>query len=179
MVDGMNKHSLTMFLAMECDNASEIRRSVLQGEGTTLPEAALIDASLILDPIIVRAAGGMAWQQHTSSTQELKSRTLHSELVFCLSGSKHIGRSLATFGIKDDTKNLLVAMFDASTEDIDTLKKCIHGRMVTEEDAIRQELLSICDEQAVRKAYKVSEEELEVGSMTEAILCRIAARDCI
>ena len=171
-------HTLTLFLVKECENAAKLRSSILQG-GTDLPEVALIDASMILDPVIVHAAAGMALQQHMSTTQKLKSKTLHSELVFSLAGSKHIGRSLATFGIKDDSTNLLVAMFDASPEMIDKLMASIGGNVISEENEIRLELDSMCDRAEVCKAYKVSDCELEVGSITDAILCRIAARDCV
>ena len=178
-MDRSGEHTLTLFLVKECENAATLRSSILQG-GTDLPaEVALIDASMILDPVIVHAAAGMALQQHMSTTQTLKSKTLHSELVFSLAGSKHIGRSLAMFGIKDDSKNLLVAMFDASAEAVDALLASIEGHIVTEESEIRQELDSICDRAEVCKAYKISDVELEVGSITDAILCRIAARDCV
>lgn len=171
-------HTLAIFLVKECENAAELRSSLLQG-GSGLPEVALMDASMILDPAIVHAAAGMAWQQHISPTQKIKTRTLHSELVFSLSGSKNIGRSLAIFGIKDSTRHLLVAMFDASPENVDVLIKAIKGRVVMEEDMIRSELKNICDEEAICMAYKISSIELEVGSITDAILCRIASRDCL
>ena len=99
--------------------------------------------------------------------------------MFSLSGSKHIGRSLAKFGIKDDTTNLLVAMFDASPEDLKKVMSSMRGHVVVGEDAIRKELESICDTQDVCKTYKISNIELEIGNMTDAILSRIAARDCI
>lgn len=171
-------HTLNVFLVKECENAPELRTWILQGV-PGLPEAALIDASMILDPVIVHAAAGMALQQHISPTLSLKSKTLHSELVFSLSGSKHIGRSLAKFGIKDDTTNLLVAMFDASPEDLEKVMSSMRGHVVVGEDAIRKELESICDTQDVCKTYKISNIELEIGNMTDAILSRIAARDCI
>lgn len=171
-------HTLALFLVKECENAPELRTWILQG-GTCLPEAALIDASMIFDPVIIQAAAGMALQQHISPGLSLKSKTLHSEIVFSLSGSKHIGRSLAKFGIKDDTKNLLVAMFDASPEDLKKVMNSVRGEVVTGEDAIRKELENICDTQDICKTYKISNIELDIGNMTDAILCRIAARDCV
>ena len=58
-------------------------------EGTLNPEAALIDATKVLDPVVVEAAGALALQGLTGNSG-LKTRSLHAELVYSISGSKHV-----------------------------------------------------------------------------------------
>jgi len=42
------------------------------------------------------------------------------------------------------------------------------------------EFVSTCrNEKTIKKHYKISDQELEIGTMEDAVLCRIAARDCI
>lgn len=58
-------------------------------QGKLEPEAALIDASVVMSPLVVEAAGGVALRQQEKGG--LKTKSLHAELVFGLSGSKHVG----------------------------------------------------------------------------------------
>lgn len=56
--------------------------------GTLEPEAAIINAPVLPDVFILHAAARMALQaKHRGA---LKARSLHAELVFSLSGSKHV-----------------------------------------------------------------------------------------
>lgn len=146
--------------------------------GTLEPEAALIDAKTMRHLVVLEAAAGLTLQHHTHSTTRTK--TLHSELVYSLSGSKHIGQSLGTFGIKDDTTCLLVAKFDATDEDMKALHRLVAGEdIIDEAEGINAHLDKHFDEKAIRKAYKIVDQELQIGTLVDAILCRIAARDCL
>ena len=147
--------------------------------GTLEPEAALIDARTLAHLLVVKAAAGLALQHHTHGT--LRTKTLHSELVYSLSGSKHIGSSLGTFGIKDDTTCLLVAKFDASDEDINALRNLVASNecILEGEEDINAHIEKGCDEKAIVKAYKIVDQELQIGTLVDAIVCRIAARDCL
>ncbi len=147
--------------------------------GTLEPEAALIDARAIAHLLVVKAAAGLVLQHHTHGT--LKTKTLHSELVYSLSGSKHIGSSLGTFGIKDDTTSLLVAKFDASDGDMHALRNLVDATesILEGEEDIRAHIEKGCDDKVITKAYKIVDQELQIGTLVDAILCRIAARDCL
>jgi len=105
--------------------------------------------------------------------QKLTTQTLHSELVFNLAGSKHITDALTRFGVTDASTTLLVARFDASADDLAALRALVKG---TEVDVAGLEALR--DQAAMRKAFKCSDQELHVGSLCDAALCKFAARDC-
>ena len=189
----------TFFLVKDCKNVAELRAEILQGVGTsssheegtttrtehTLPEVALIDAKMIPSPLVVKAAAAKALQQY-HSPQKLKSRSLHSELVYCLSGSKHIAKSLADFGIRDDSQHIIVAIVNPSDDDLRVLMRRVQGTCIVDEAAMYAELANICDIQTVVKKYKISANEIQLGKEDgdddiygEAVVARIAARDCM
>lgn len=84
-----------------------------------------------------------------------------------------IGLSLGRFGIKDECTDIIVGRFGATEEDIEKLKGMIKGTIVPLDNVKK-----VANVDAIKKLYKISDEELQVGSITGAILCRIAARDC-
>lgn len=61
--------------------------------GALTPEAALANAALVPDPLVLHAAAYKALAAQARGG--LRTRSLHAELVFNLSGSKHVRRGLA------------------------------------------------------------------------------------
>ena len=59
----------------------------MQG-GSLSPESALANAALVPDALVLRAAAHKACV--AASRGALRTRSLHAELVFGLSGSKHV-----------------------------------------------------------------------------------------
>ena len=57
------------------------------------------------------------------SRGKLTTKTLHSECVFNLSGSKHISQSLSKWGVSDTATSVLVACFDATPAQVGTARK--------------------------------------------------------
>ncbi|XP_035834782.1 EKC/KEOPS complex subunit Tprkb isoform X4 [Helianthus annuus] len=88
----------------------------LMQAGTLEPEVALLNASLIPDIFPVLAAAHKTLV--AKSRDSLTTRTLHSELVYNYSGSKHISESLKRCGISDSTTYILVARFGALEEEV-------------------------------------------------------------
>ncbi|XP_078429826.1 EKC/KEOPS complex subunit tprkb-like protein isoform X1 [Wolffia australiana] len=141
-------------------------------EGVLEPEAALINASLVPDVFPVLAAAQKALL--ANSNGQLTTRTLHSELVYNYSGSKHISESLKRCGISDSSTYILVARFNASVDEMKSLEKLMHGTEVDLEKLGRR-----ADLGQIQKHYKISAPELAISSLSDAILCRIAARDAL
>jgi EKC/KEOPS complex subunit CGI121/TPRKB len=138
--------------------------------GAMAAEFAFLNAALVPDALVLRMAAHRALC--AQSRGRLATRSLHAEVVFNVSGSKHIAETLRRFGIADDSRHLLAARFDASDADLSALAAAVSGSA-----APLAELAAVCDGPAVAKAYKVTPEELRVGSVVQAIGCRIAARD--
>ncbi|MFS7892800.1 putative CGI121/TPRKB superfamily protein [Helianthus anomalus] len=105
------------------------------------------------------------------SRDSLTTRTLHSELVYNYSGSKHISESLKRCGISDSTTYILVARFGALEEEMKTL---IKGKEIDLE-----ELEGKANKPQIQKHYKITGVELGISTLGDAITCRIAARDAL
>ncbi|KAI5414246.1 hypothetical protein KIW84_058397 [Lathyrus oleraceus] len=110
----------------------------------------------------------------TKSQDSLITRTLHSELVYNYSGSKHITESLKRCGISESTTYVLAARFDATPDEIKAMEKLVKGKEIGLEELEGRANLS-----QIQKHYKMSAPELGVSSIADAITCRIAARDAL
>ncbi|CAK9187332.1 unnamed protein product, partial [Ilex paraguariensis] len=110
----------------------------------------------------------------SKSRESLTTRTLHSELVYNYSGSKHISESLKRCGILDNSHDILVARFGASTDEMMAVEKLIKGKEID-----LDELEERANQTQIQKHYKISNVELGISSIADAIVCRIAARDAL
>lgn len=86
-------------------NALSLRDSVLDRS----LDLAFVDPTLVVSTFCLRAAAEKALRGFLSN--KLVTNSLHSEVVYCLSGSRNIGAGLANFGIKPDISTVLVVVF--------------------------------------------------------------------
>ncbi|CAD7701006.1 unnamed protein product, partial [Ostreobium quekettii] len=105
--------SLRVWLFEDVENIEEVREQVVSGK--LQPEFAFFNAQLVAGLYVVHLAACRALWSETAGTR--RTRSLHTELVCNISGSKHIASSLQRFGISDGTKHLLVARFDGTASD--------------------------------------------------------------
>lgn len=162
--------TLSVALFTEVANSKELLE--LMHAGTLEPEVALLNASLIPDIFPVLAAAHKTLV--SKSRDSLTTRTLHSELVYNYSGSKHISESLKRCGISDSTTYVLVARFGASEEELVAMKTLIKGKEIDLE-----ELEGRANKSQILKQYKITAVELGVSTLGDAITCRIASRDAL
>uniref|UniRef100_A0A2P2K4B4 EKC/KEOPS complex subunit Tprkb n=1 Tax=Rhizophora mucronata TaxID=61149 RepID=A0A2P2K4B4_RHIMU len=108
------------------------------------------------------------------SRDSLTTRTLHSELVYNYSGSKHITESLKRCGISDNSTYILAARFNASLAEMKIVENLIHGKEIDLE-----ELETRANQAQIQKHYKISGPEVGMSSLADAITCRIAVRDAL
>ncbi|CAI8611775.1 unnamed protein product [Vicia faba] len=167
---GINGTSLYVALYIDVSNSKELLESMQAG--TLEPEVAFLNASLIPDifPVLAAAHKTLVTKSHDSFI----TRTLHSELVYNYSGSKHITESLKRCGISESTTYILAARFDATPDEIKAMEKLIKGKEIALEELEGRANLS-----QIQKHYKISAPELGVSSIADAITCRIAARDAL
>ncbi|XP_019166010.1 PREDICTED: EKC/KEOPS complex subunit Tprkb [Ipomoea nil] len=162
--------TISLALFTDVSNSKELLDSMQAGK--LEPEVALLNASLIPDVFPVLAAAHKTLL--AKSRESLTTRTLHSELVYNYSGSKHISESLKRCGISDDTTYILVARFGASADEIAAIEKLIKGTQID-----LKELDQRSSHAQIQKHYKISNLELEISSLSDAIACRIAVRDAL
>ncbi|XP_059647789.1 uncharacterized protein LOC132294079 [Cornus florida] len=159
---------LSLALFTDVTNSKELLDSMQAG--TLEPEVAFLNASLIPDVFPVLAASHKTIL--SKSRESLKTRTLHSELVYNYSGSKHITESLKRFGISESSTYILVARLGASIDE--AVYKLINGK-----ETDLEELEGRADQAQIQKLYKISSLELGISSLADAITCRIASRDAL
>jgi len=147
---------LALHVAMYTDveNASFLREQLLAGNAEF--EYAFIDASMILSTKHVLAAAFRAMNDYLN--ERLKSRNIHSEIVFCLSPNNNIGEAFRRFGVSESTRNLVVLKV-ATTPDITLenvsqhLSTHIQGKECDFDDA---SFRKISDVDRIRKVYKAN-----------------------
>jgi hypothetical protein len=97
----------------------------------------------------------------------LLSNSLYTDLIVNISGGRHIAAALNTFGVGDTTTRLLVVAVNASEANWECLNAAIHGvRVPVSETAI------LGSEAKMKKAFKVSDLELTIGTIADAALCK-------
>ncbi|THU63393.1 hypothetical protein C4D60_Mb01t15290 [Musa balbisiana] len=85
-----------------------------------------------------------------------------------------ITESLKRCGISDDTTYVLAARFGASHDEMKDVEKLIKGKEI---DLL--ELEGRANNAQIQKHYKITPQELAISSLSDAIVCRIAARDAL
>ncbi|KAF3488282.1 hypothetical protein F2Q69_00057895 [Brassica cretica] len=181
-LDGENTLSVSLFT--DVTNSKELLSSIL--DGSLKLEVSFLNALLIPDVFPLLAAAQKALV--SKSRDSLSTRTLHSELVYNYSGSKHnlsndvvhfflhlkITESLKRCGISETTTYILAARFNASPFEMEEVAKLINGKEIDLE-----ELKTQANQAHILKHYKITSQELVISSLGDAIVCRIAARDAL
>ncbi|XP_050228747.1 uncharacterized protein LOC126677969 [Mercurialis annua] len=166
----VNENTLSLALFIDVTNSKDLLESMQAG--TMEPEVALVNASLIPDVFPVLAAAHKTLI--AKSRDSLTTKTLHSELVYNCSGSKHITESLKRCGISENTTYILAGRFNASGDEMKSIDKLINGKEIDLE-----ELEGRANQAQIQKHYKISGLEAGISSLADAITCRIAARDAL
>ncbi|MFQ6657456.1 hypothetical protein Gotur_027117 [Gossypium turneri] len=166
----INDNTLSLALFADVTNSKELLDSMQAG--TLDPEVAFLNASLIPDVFPVLAAAHKTLI--SKSRESLTTRTLHSELVYNYSGSKHITESLKRCGISESSSYVLAARFNASPDEMKAVEKLINGKEID-----LDEFEGRADQAQIQKHYKISGPELGISTLADAITCRIAARDAL
>ncbi|TVY28343.1 EKC/KEOPS complex subunit [Lachnellula hyalina] len=124
-------------------NAPFLQQQLLAGN--TDFEYAFIDASVIVSRIHVLSAAYRAI--NALHSHRLRSRNVHSEIVFSLSPNNNIAESFRRFGITATTENLLVVKVGGGREEV---KRHLEGAV--EGEAVG----GMLDVGKVRKVYKLN-----------------------
>ncbi|KAK6439932.1 hypothetical protein LTR95_003848 [Oleoguttula sp. CCFEE 5521] len=148
----MPAHTLHVGLFKDVENATFLRRQLL--DGNTEFQYAFADASMVASRQAVLSACSRAIDD--SIFGRMKTRNLHSEIVFALSAINNISESFRRIGIQDTTKHVLaVKVLDESVTatKVDAfLGEHVHGTVVAFTD---EELWSMQDVPRIRKVYKL------------------------
>ncbi|KAF5462648.1 hypothetical protein F2P56_018636 [Juglans regia] len=129
-------------------------------------------SAIVLTPNISLVLASAHKTLLAKSRESLMTCTLHSELVYNYSRSKHITKSFKRCGIFDSTTYIPAASFNACVDDMKAVEKLINGREIELE-----ELEGRANQAHIQKGYKISSPELGISTVADAITCWIASRD--
>lgn len=104
----------------------------------------------------------------------MSTRNVFTEIVYGLSSTRNISKSLQTFGISPQTKAVLAVMPQATKGQLDKVRELVNG---TERESVPDTLLEISDSQRIEKIHGISEAEKTEGSLVDAVVTRMACRD--
>lgn len=169
MRDREGKSAASILLFGDVANCGELRQLVLSGS----LQVCLIRASLVADIFQVQCAVAKALANQSSG--RMKTRSLLSEILYVLGPTGSIGDSLRQMGAQDaDSAIVVVRLDDPGDCHLKTLTERIKGCQLPL-DSIPQ----FTDTQALAKLFKVTEKELTVGTLLDAVVTRIALKDTV
>ena len=178
---------LRLALFRNVSSAAELAALVAAAGGGADARAALIDASAIAGTLQVRAAGHRAL--HNEAHASLRTRGIHSELVYALHPSRNIGHALKTAGVRAEEgepaadapppppRSILIAAFDADDAALAVL--CASLASATRVHDVCAALDAPCSAAAcvaIAKRWKLSPDEISVcpAAFLDAVVTRMA-----
>ncbi|KAK9470753.1 kinase binding protein CGI-121-domain-containing protein [Dipodascopsis tothii] len=142
-------------LVRDVGNAAEIRAALLAGDAAY--EYAFVDASTILSREHLLAAVNRALTDREHDA--VRTKNIHSEIVFALSPNGNISEALRRFGVADTTKDLVVVRVGGPAPPVAGL---VAGTLEPLTDAA---LAACVRPDAVRKNYKLKAADAELGPL--------------
>ena len=107
-----------------------------------------------------------------NATGKMKTKAIATEILLNISPYKQIKQSLITFGVGNQpSKVWVISLSEDPASEIKNFLELTDSRMVL------QEPRDVCDEEAIKELYSVTNGELAIGSLEEAIMNRIAIKD--
>eukprot|EP01126_Amoeba_proteus_P001652 TRINITY_DN10493_c0_g1_i2.p1 TRINITY_DN10493_c0_g1~~TRINITY_DN10493_c0_g1_i2.p1 ORF type:complete len:174 (+),score=16.74 TRINITY_DN10493_c0_g1_i2:83-604(+) len=125
-----DRRTLDVLFFKDVKNGSEIVDMLKKGKIT----CALLNPEYIVDWFTLIIAACVVLEAQKSNT--LVTRSIHTELVYRLSASKHISSSLKTHGFNPSQSSLICCIFDASPNDLHIIRQLVVGECSTNHNAL-------------------------------------------
>lgn len=162
-LDPITNSYLKLQLFENVKNLEALHKKVITGQ----LQCCVMKASLIIDPMqVVIAANKAAVARQQGS---LITKTVHTEILFNLSITKNVTKSLSHFGMDHSCDSLLVAIVFKPGEDWESVLKDVEG------DAVNvSELCKVSDKMAIRKTYAIGDgsDETLLNSIVNKIVTK-------
>ncbi|XP_071509047.1 EKC/KEOPS complex subunit Tprkb-like [Diadema antillarum] len=158
----------TLAFFQEIQNVQELKQKLMDRE----IEAAMLTPKLVISPIQVLVAVNKAMHAHSSG--HAKTKNVNSEIIFSLSPSSNISESFKRHAMAADDTAAVVVILNDDTEQskLKSIAEQIAGKCVP-----LHLLSNHTDEELMKARYKISEAELDIGSLEDAVICKIATKD--
>ncbi|KAH8813078.1 kinase binding protein CGI-121-domain-containing protein [Xylogone sp. PMI_703] len=148
-------HTIHIALFRDVKNSAFLHQQLLAGNSDF--EYSFLDASLILSRLHILSAAYRAVNDLLEN--RLRTRNVHSEIVFSLSPNNNIAESFRRFGVQATTQNLLVMKVSTPARPVTAemvqahLNQAIEGEQITFGDGNLSDMTDIA---RVKKVYKLN-----------------------
>lgn len=138
----------------DVENSGYLREQLLAGN--TDFEYAFVDATLLISTKQILAATFRAILDMMSD--RLKSRNVHSEVVFSLSPNNNIAEAFRRFGVQESTKDIVVLKIATNQAiTLESVQSHLTGSIQGTECSFTDSVLRSCSDLArIRKVYKLN-----------------------
>ncbi|KAK7902006.1 hypothetical protein WMY93_018775 [Mugilogobius chulae] len=164
------EYKVTQMLFKDVKNAAELRQSAVDGKFS----GALINPTMVVSTFQVLVAANKA--VHLQKIGQMKTRSLFSEIIFNLSPTNNISEAFKRFGISDgDSSVLVVLVFTQNdTPALSDIVSRVDGHQVPVQD-----VSSLLDTAKFKKFFKITPQEEKIGTLLDAVVCRMAIKDVL
>ena len=162
------EYTVSFALFNDVTNVSALRQKLLKGEIS----CTMVNTNLIPDVFTVLLACNRAVYNITNSS--MKTRSIHTEVLYNLSPTSSITDSLKTFGVADDQKSFLCVGIRKNDEndDFENILKMVDGVSVPTDT-----LKTLHDAVRIQKLYKITNDEIAVDGLANAVCMRVSTKD--
>ncbi|KAG8577319.1 hypothetical protein GDO81_010138 [Engystomops pustulosus] len=159
-----------MLLFHNLKNASQLRKKAMNGS----IEGALLNPAMIINPLQVLVAVNKAI--HLQLLGKMKTRTLNSEIIFNLSPTNNISEAFKKFGLSDSDSGVLVVLTYEETSALNVQEVISH---VEGQQLPIADIPQLTDFTKVKKIYNITKAEEKIGSILDAVICRMSVKDVL
>eukprot|EP01088_Endostelium_zonatum_P010181 TRINITY_DN23537_c0_g1_i1.p1 TRINITY_DN23537_c0_g1~~TRINITY_DN23537_c0_g1_i1.p1 ORF type:complete len:197 (-),score=40.12 TRINITY_DN23537_c0_g1_i1:68-637(-) len=159
---------LTVLLFVNIQNATNVLNEILRQP--ELYPVSLLNPKYVSGLHHVQIAANRAL--YSNKSKQLVTKSLNVELIYNMAAEKNMKQNLKKFGVSEESREVLVGLFNPSQETIDNLCKLIQGEQVDVKLAMDKK--TYMDPTLIKKHFKISDAELQLGSLEEAVVGRVA-----
>ena len=181
---GMPDVTARLFLYTGVSQGTKLQNDIRSGkaEQHLIPEVsrrdhlavAFLDARRVVGITALQAAVHKAVVDQRRNA--LVTRSLASEVLCNLSGTKQVVQSFAEFGVRQDSDDVLVCVLNLNGVEVEGFDERLHELVGGTPRGSVWDVVKV-DEARLRKWYKITDEEAKLSSLDVCACCRIACRD--
>eukprot|EP00057_Strongylocentrotus_purpuratus_P030809 XP_782762.2 PREDICTED: EKC/KEOPS complex subunit Tprkb [Strongylocentrotus purpuratus] len=157
----------TIALFEDVMNVTDLKAMLINKE----LDAVMLSPKMLVSPFQIMVAVNKAL--HVHATGHAITRTVNSEIIYSLSPSTNISESFKVFAMgSTDTSVVVIVLDDPDQTKLKSIAAKIEGVCVP-----LAQLSTHTDEIMIKKKYSISKAELSVGSLEDAVICKMASSD--
>ncbi|ORY49839.1 CGI-121-domain-containing protein [Rhizoclosmatium globosum] len=154
-------------LFQNVSNAKELKAKVIAGD-PELPQCVMVNPALVLSSFQLQTACSRAYMNQAQNN--MKTKTILSEILFSLSPSLNIAESMKLFGLSDNSNSIFVLVpsaDDASVDEttINKLKNLVQGDL-----SPAHSFSDLTDLKLLKKVYKLNDAVDQSNTVLEDLI---------